>query len=181
MAQYAGINPYIVLQETIGGSGYDIACATAEGAIIYQRNEGLPSITAVDFSPPFKSNLYFAYLGKKQLSTEGIAHYRTATIAKTAAIKWLDVITESMLSCASLEKMNQLIREHETIVSEAIGLLPVKQKLFSDYWGEVKSLGAWGGDFVLFTNDKTEATLKQYLAQKNIEVVFSFDALFYTS
>jgi mevalonate kinase len=180
LAQYANINPYLVLNETIGGSGYDIACATAESALLYERNEVSPIITAVDFSPPFKSNLFFAYLGKKQLSTEGIAHYRTAEIDKKSAIKWLDVITESILNCVSLDKMNQLIVEHETIVSEALHLTPVKQKLFPDYWGEVKSLGAWGGDFVLLTNNRSREELTHYLTQKNIEVVFSFDELFYT-
>jgi len=178
LAQYANINPYLVLNETIGGSGYDIACATAQHAILYERNEPLPTITPVHFSPTFKSNLFFAYLGNKQLSIEGIAHYRTTDMDKKSVIKWLDVITESMLNCASLEKMNQLIREHETIISEALGIMPVKQKLFSDYWGEVKSLGAWGGDFMMLTNLKSKAALKQYLAEKKIEVVFSFDELF---
>lgn len=180
LAQYADINPYTVLNETIGGSGYDIACATAQTPILYERNASSPSITAVDFSPPFKSNLFFAYLGKKQLSTEGIAQYRTAEIDKKSAIKWLDVVTESMLSCVSIEKMNQLIVEHETIISEAIGLMPVKQKLFADYWGEVKSLGAWGGDFVLLTNDRSREELTHYLTKKNIEVVFSFEELFHS-
>jgi len=180
LGQYAGINPYTVLNETIGGSGYDIACATAKNAIIYERNEPLPTITLVNFDPPFKSNLFFAYLGKKQRSTEGITHYRTTDIDKKSVIKWLDIITESLLNCASLEKMNQLIREHETIISEALGIMPVKQKLFSDYRGEVKSLGAWGGDFVMLTNDRSREELTQYLAQKNIEVVFSFDEIFYT-
>ena len=35
LAQYANIDPYELLAKTFGGSGYDIACATAKSAITY--------------------------------------------------------------------------------------------------------------------------------------------------
>jgi hypothetical protein len=31
---------------------------------------------------------------------------------------------------------------------------PIKQELFKDFRGEIKSLGAWGGDFILVSGDK---------------------------
>jgi hypothetical protein len=37
----------------------------------------------------------------------------------------------------------------ETILSELLHLPKVKDLYFSDFDGSVKSLGAWGGDFVL--------------------------------
>ena len=33
------MNPYILLFDTFGGSGYDIACAEAEGPVLYQLLE----------------------------------------------------------------------------------------------------------------------------------------------
>ena len=36
LAQWANVNPYELLKLTFGGSGYDLACATAEGPIYYQ-------------------------------------------------------------------------------------------------------------------------------------------------
>ena len=30
----------------------------------------------------------------------------------------------------------------------------IKENAFSDYFGQVKSLGAWGGDFVLVTGNE---------------------------
>ena len=36
LARWANVNPYELLKLTFGGSGYDIACATAEGPIYYQ-------------------------------------------------------------------------------------------------------------------------------------------------
>ena len=47
----------------------------------------------------------------------------------------------------------------------------IKYKLFSDYPGAIKSLGAWGGDFVL-------ATRKQaidYFPLKGYKTIYSWD------
>ena len=44
-----------------------------------------------------------------------------------------------------------MIDEHEQIISNIIQLETVKERLFSDYDGSIKSLGAWGGDFILAT------------------------------
>ncbi|MBK8557148.1 MAG: hypothetical protein IPL65_15875 [Lewinellaceae bacterium] len=41
---------------------------------------------------------------------------------------------------------------------------------FSDYWGAVKSLGAWGGDFVLVTSEKDESTTRAYFLDKGFDV-----------
>ena len=46
-----------------------------------------------------------------------------------------------------------LMEEHEALLSNILNIAPVKQQLFPDYFGMVKSLGAWGGDFVLATGD----------------------------
>jgi hypothetical protein len=43
----------------------------------------------------------------------------------------------------------------------------------------VKSLGAWGGDFVLMTNSRSDKELKAYLHAHNLKVVFKFDELIY--
>jgi len=44
--------------------------------------------------------------------------------------------------------------EHENIISELIGFEKVKTIYFSDYWGTVKSLGAWGGETKKYFNEK---------------------------
>ena len=62
----------------------------------------------------------------------------------------------------SIEELNAIIVEHEKIVGAMIDLAPVKKTLFPDYFGEVKSLGAWGGDFVLATgNEETPNYFKE--------------------
>ena len=48
----------------------------------------------------------------------------------------------------------------------------VKEKYFSDYNGSIKSLGAWGGDFILATRNN-----KNYFLEKGFNTVFSFSEL----
>jgi mevalonate kinase len=179
IAQWAKIDAHTLLQKSIGGSGYDVACAGIDDPVIYQLNDGKAVADAISFSPTFKEHIYFAYLGKKQLSSSGINHYRESKADKKNCIKWLNVITDSMLSCASIEKFEQLIDEHEQIIADALSLKRVQQNLFTDYWGKVKSLGAWGGDFVMLTNTRSRKELQEYLNNKGIEVIFRFDEMIY--
>jgi mevalonate kinase len=68
VAQWAYVSPFELLKKTIGGSGYDIACAQAMGPIRYQKFEGKPQWESTPFNPSFKDHIYFIYLGKKQNS-----------------------------------------------------------------------------------------------------------------
>ena len=66
------------------------------------------------------------------------------------------------------------LKTHERVISEMIGLPTVKEQLFQDYEGIVKSLGAWGGDFVLATgDDKT----RSYFKSKGFETVISYSKM----
>jgi mevalonate kinase len=149
IAQWLRINPYLLLEKTFGGSGYDLACAAAKGPIIFQRKNNKPTSYSVSFNPPFKENLYFIYLGKKQNSREGIARYREK--APTIPPQYFDdisALTQAFLHCTDLYDFEKIIVEHENKVKDIIQLEPVKSLIFHDFWGSVKSLGAWGGDFV---------------------------------
>jgi len=50
-----------------------------------------------------------------------------------------------------LERLESVMREHEEFIGGHLGMLPVSEHLFKGYDGAVKSLGGWGGDFVLVT------------------------------
>ena len=63
LAQWANVNPYELLKMTMGGSGYDIACATASQPIIYRLENGSPIVEKADFKPAFADKLYFVYQG----------------------------------------------------------------------------------------------------------------------
>lgn len=177
IAQWTNVNPYIVLSNTIGGSGYDIACATSKNAVLYRTKNGSIEVINSIFNPSFKEQLYFAYLGKKQLSSESIKHYKKSNDDRSNLISTINEITNALQNCATVSEFSQLIHQHESLIGDTLKLNPIKKQLFSDYWGEVKSLGGWGGDFALFVNTKSKKELIDYLSLKNIDIIFNYDDL----
>lgn len=177
ISKWAGVDGYTLLQNTLGGSGYDVACAEHDTAILYQLQNGSPQTTAVQWAPAYRNHIYFAYTGKKQISSEAIKYYKTQLQHKEIPVTQLNAITEKVIAASNLKEFEQLMEEHETIIASQLKLEKVKDAMFADYWGSVKSLGAWGGDFVMLTNEKSEEELKRYLSIKNITTVFNWENL----
>ncbi len=174
LAKYFEIDPYILLEKTMGGSGYDIACAGTNHAIVYQRKENQATFQTVNFNPSFNKNLYFVYLDKKQNSREGIAQYRKVVQKNHPAIDEISQLTEAALLAKDLSEFEKIISTHETIVSNILHLTCAKKLYFKDYFGEIKSLGAWGGDFVLATSDKSEVETLRYFHKKGFQTVLPY-------
>lgn len=174
LAKWANVDPYRVLFDTMGGSGYDIACAYAEGPLLYRLRGHAPEVQAVAFRPPFLDSLYFVYLGQKQDSREGIRRYRERAGSDKGLSKRITELSTRFLVAANLPELDAVIREHEAIVSDALGLSRAKDLYFSDFQGEIKSLGAWGGDFVLATSVAGEAAVKAYFSEKGMDVVLNW-------
>jgi mevalonate kinase len=179
ISQWANVDGYTLLQNTMGGSGYDVINAGSDTPILYHLENGKPHWEQVSFSPPFLDNIYFVHTGQKQLSTKGIKYYRENATRIQDCIGWLNRLTESMLQCQSLAKMDQIIQEHEDIIAEELKLPKAKDTLLPDYWGSVKSLGAWGGDFVMLTNDRSEEELLAYLHSNELHVIHRFDKMIF--
>lgn len=177
VAQWAEVNPYILLFDTFGGSGYDIACADADGPVLYQFLEDELHIDEADFDPPFKKNLYLVYLGRKQNSRDALKRYHQSKAGLNGSVDKVSRLTESINSASTLKEFETLVRQHETLVSDIIGLPTVQSHEFSDYWGCVKSLGAWGGDFVLATSERSEEETKNYFKSKGLDVIFRYEDL----
>lgn len=180
VAQWAYVSAFELSFKTYGGSGYDIACAGSEGPITYRKGGSGPSWGPVEFNPPFKDQLFFVYLGNKQDTRAGVAHFQekvTKEVRNEVGDK-ISKITERMLKCETLEDFNNQIIVHEELVSSALELPRAKEKLFSDYtFGEVKSLGAWGGDFVLVTSNESFGDTKKYFENKGYNVFISYNDL----
>ncbi|WP_417889367.1 GYDIA family GHMP kinase [Xanthomarina gelatinilytica] len=171
MANWAQVDPYKLLELTFGGSGYDIACAQHNTAITYQIENNNRHIKEANFNPSFKDSLYFVYLNKKQNSRDGIAQYKANTSNKTQVIKEISEMTSQLISCSNLTDCNLLINRHEQIISSIIHQVPVKEALFSDFKGSVKSLGAWGGDFVLVTSEENPTA---YFRSKGYDTIVPY-------
>ncbi|MCT4629937.1 GYDIA family GHMP kinase [Winogradskyella sp.] len=173
VANWAKINAYQLLNKTFGGSGYDIACAEHNTPITYQlKQPESPLIEPITFNPVFKNQLYFVYLNQKQNSRDGIKAYKALNKVSHATIESINGITDAMINCSSLDSFERLITTHESIIADLINQPTITSKLFNDYHlGEIKSLGAWGGDFVLATS-KTDPS--GYFKSKGLDVVIPY-------
>lgn len=174
VAQWAQVNPWQVLSETLGGSGYDLACAYAQGPLWYRLEAGKPIVESVHFAPSFSEQLWLVYLGKKQNSREGIRQYQAKKQHFPALPQQIEVLTKAFTAAANLKDLEAVIREHETLISEALQLPRAQDLYFGDYWGETKSLGAWGGDFVLATSHRSAPETQAYFQQKGFDTVIPY-------
>lgn len=178
ISQWACVGSFELLFKTMGGSGYDIACAQSQGPILYKKSLHGPKWSMVYFDPPFKEYLYFVQLGKKQNTLEAINFYKSNNFGrKEHLISGLSNLTRQFVESKNLFDFERVLCEHEDLVSRTLGLKKVKDTLFSDYWGEVKSLGAWGGDFVLVTGYGKREKIQKYFAEKGYDVFIPFHEL----
>lgn len=172
IANWAQVDAYKLLEKTFRGSGYDIACAKNDTPISYLlKYRQKPVVETIDFDPSFKSQLYFVYLNQKQNSRDAIASYKKKGRIDAEIINSISEITDAMITCESLSNFESLIVAHENIISELIEQKPIKSILFRDFKGAVKSLGAWGGDFVLVTSE-TDPT--DYFSSKGFDTIIPY-------
>lgn len=149
IAQWFGINAFNLLANSFGGSGYDIACAQHNTPVIYNRDNNSPVVSPVTFTPAFTNNIWFVYLNQKQNSREAIAAYRERRSDINTVIPRIDALTNDVLFAEDLTSLASALEKHEDLMSGLLGIAPVQQRLFPDFKGIIKSLGAWGGDFVM--------------------------------
>ncbi len=171
IAQWAQVDAYKLLWGAFTGSGYDIACAQHRTAVIYQLSKEQPVVEEVRFDPPFKDQLFFVHLNQKQNSREGIDQYRKMEFNTAQLIADIGHITRKLLECKKLSDFNSLINEHERLISNTLNMEPVKSRLFPDFPGSVKSLGAWGGDFILATGSKQT---QSYFRNRGFNTIIPF-------
>jgi len=150
IAQWLEIDAFVLLNNSFGGSGYDIACAQNNTPILYHLENGNPIVEKVTFDPEFYEKLHFVYLDKKQSSKAAIASYynnKNENIAQNIAA--INLLTQEVLQAKNGREFATALEEHEAEMSTILELQTIKESLFPDFNGVIKSLGAWGGDFVL--------------------------------
>jgi mevalonate kinase len=158
------------------GSGYDVACGMTDSPITYQLNDGLAEVNQIQWKPPFSASLFFVYLNTKQQSSTEVDKYqdRKASIDLAEIVEEISVLSQTMITATSLDVFNKTIDKHEEIMSAVLGYPTVKELYFSDYKGAVKSLGAWGGDFILATGNAQD---RVYFADKGFSVIHELESL----
>lgn len=174
VAQWADVHPLLLHFKGSNGSGYDVACAGADGPITYKIADGEVNWEEVEFAPSFSDKLYFVHLGNKQSSDEGIKYYSKTVKNKKALVKACNDLTDAILKCSSHSSFNKLIAEHEQLLADALKKECVQSLHFSDFDGQTKSLGAWGGDFILASSNMNEKETKAYFSKKGYDHVLSY-------
>lgn len=174
LAEWAEIDPFQLNTISLGGSGYDIAVAKEKSAVLYQS---VPEIKyeKVDFDPAFKNDLIFIHLNQKQDSREGIRFYRSKKKSENLIEEFSD-LTRKILLCSELESFCGLLLDHEQKISDFLEIPTVKDLYFKDCPVFVKSLGAWGGDFVM--SAKFDG-FKDYFWGKGFSTIFDYSELVY--
>jgi mevalonate kinase len=177
LSQWAGIDPILLQWKALGGSGYDVACAFASSPLFYQIADGKPVIQPVAWQPSFSDRIFFVFLGQKQRSDQSIRQFKKRASFRRKDIETVSEISAQVVKSRTLENFENLLEQHEQLLSGILGLPPVKENRFPDYDGVVKSLGAWGGDFVLVTTRKTEDDFRNEMKARGYNTVFSWNEL----
>lgn len=175
VAQWLQIDAFTLLKNSFGGSGYDIACAQNDTPIVYHLEQGNPVVENVLFNPHFSANLYFVYLNKKQSSKTAIAAYnmnKKNNLKKTIASN--DQITMAVLRATTLQSFSLALEKHEIAMSTILEMQTIKESLFPDFSGVLKSLGAWGGDFVLAVAAENPT---EYFTSKGYKTVVPYNEM----
>ena len=177
LAKWANINPYDLLFSTFNGSGYDVACCDINSPILYRNKNKLIKVEEIKFNPSFKNNLFLIYLGKKQNTQDAIFYYNKIKSDKNLAINSINDLTKKIIKCDNLSTFEQLIENHENIISKIINIDPIQKSTFKNYdKGVIKSLGSWGGDFILVSGEKKDLN---YFIKKGYKTIFSLEELVY--
>ena len=175
IAQWAKIDAFTLLKNSFGGSGYDIACAQNNTPIVYHLEQNLPIVEITRFNPDFKENIYFVYLNKKQNSKTAInVYYNNKNEHLTKSIVENNKITEAILNAKTVKEFTSALEKHEIHLSDILETRTIKENVFSDFNGVVKSLGAWGGDFVMVVSKENPSA---YFASKGYETILTYDEM----
>ena len=171
VAQWANCNGLDLFFDSQTGSGYDVACAMAAKPIIYTLQNQKPEFKTVPISWPFADQLLFVHLGKKQNSAHEVFNFKEKPMS-AQQIAHISDLTEKMAECTDLSAFEALTTAHENAMSKILDQPAVKETRFADYPHAIKSLGAWGGDFVLAVG-----TNPLYFHERGYDVVLPFTAV----
>ena len=91
-----------------------------------------------------------------------------------ADIEDISQITHKIINCEKQNEFDDLLTDHEEVMSRILEIPKIETKCFEGLPFKVKSLGAWGGDFILATGNEDTP---DYFKQKGFETVIPYQDL----
>lgn len=176
LAEWSDMNPYLLLENSFGGSGYDVACAKANHPILYRIESKNPIRLAL--AKAVTSKLLFVYSGKKQETKSELTRFDSLQIALDT-IEKMNRIVEQAANATAIESFEDAMAESEEMLSQILKRRAIKDAYFPDYPFAVKSLGAWGGDFFM-ASFRNEAESRSYFKKRGYPIQFKYDELIKT-
>jgi len=173
LAQWSGMNAFVLNERHFGGSGYDIACATASSPVLYFRDSR--QIQTIHLPNAITEKLLFVYYGKKQISKNEVVKFGSIDVNKDQ-IAALTELLHAATTARSIESFEDIIEEHEIQISKILNRPTLKSLEFDDYPYSIKSLGAWGGDFFMATCRNIDEA-RMYFIEREKEVAFTWPML----
>ena len=178
MAMWAEVNPLDLHFMVSEGSGYDVACAVSDGPITYKLKDHSPQYSHIPFNPPFRDQIWFAWLGNKQATAPHLAEVAGRLSPNFETVHQFSQLTREMMNASTLEEFRGVMDRHEEALSPLLGMDPVSKR-FNKLPGSVKSLGAWGGDFIMIATQADRPTLRGYLEEQGIRTLYNYKDLVY--
>ena len=176
VAQWAQVDPFMLHFKVSNGSGYDIACAKEDSTIVYSTHHQIQTINPIQLEKSFFNQVFFVHLNKKQNSFEAVTSYNDikTEIELQDCIESLNQITNKFIQADTLQEWEVAVNDHEYILSTILERDTIKEKLFPMYPNSIKSLGAWGGDFIMATGTKEDS---KYFIERGYKTITFFNEM----
>lgn len=179
LAQWFDVDLFSFYRESFDGSGFDVFSARADTPVIYQLVGDVPVVEKTKLHPSVTEHLYFVYLGQKQDSQESVRLFKKSAVPDPDLIRVVSDLTLAMIGAEDPEFFMGLMRQHESLVSGILGRPTARQLMFPGFNGEIKSLGAWGGDFIMACTFMSPGEVRSYFKDKQLDVIFSWNDIVY--
>lgn len=173
ISQWLKIDPMELFFKVANGSGYDVAAAGSDKPIIYQVLKSKANWREIELPiEPFK-NCFFIHLNQKQKSDLEVAKFQINNNIGPSQINSISELTERLLVLKSELDLLDWIRDHEILMSKILNQKRIQDQFFFDFDGQIKSLGAWGGDFIMALGKDT----KNYFQSKEYNCILTFEEM----
>jgi len=173
LAQWSGVDPFHFHDLISRGSGADIACTQSDRLIRYHKMYGVSEFAEMDPGDALVRYTWFVYLGNSVETAPEITRFLKSKPPSERIMRRISFLSQEICTTSSAEYLEQLIREHESILAGILKKQPIGIR-FGKFPGGVKSMGAWGGDFAMFVSAADPGTVESFFKTAGLFPVFRY-------